>query len=501
MENPFAGFGDQDSAASTRTARRGWSTSRRSKKGDSLADAERMSVGGVLRKLLVVGSLFAGLTVGASYLPTLMVARITSDFDPTDGPQRRSAMLRLAAWGEPGCSALLNYVRHPDDAVADDAIDLLAQVQLGWADDPEERRRERHRQWVDRLTAMATQIPTRRHEKVRGLLAEAERQLGSSDDSADPQWMASIRTLRSVLQPARVASQQQVTNDDALASSQLVRVDRGSPAVLAARRISVDPPTDQRNFGDGIDRIVGPSHRSANDELNDASIVWPSDEQVSEVESVMVESMAGTGVSVEEANVNRLRMDPPKDSSAAERGGTPAGLVRLDETEMVASSPMAMAVPERSNPRSAAVEIANTTPPPPSHLPLAHELPPMRALSDVSVFDYLHGSHPEFRQAAELELRDRGFDDVQLAAARELASPRASDRIAAMQWIAKTGSLDARLWIGRMLGDADRDVRLSAITMIASMNDAQSRGMLRLQLARESDPVVLARLRRYLKLR
>ena len=70
-------------------------------------------------------------------------------------------------------------------------------------------------------------------------------------------------------------------------------------------------------------------------------------------------------------------------------------------------------------------------------------------------------------------LRDRGFADAELALVRRLSSPRVEDR---MQLINDLGVLPAgtaRRWLRRLLNDADAEIRLRALTALATTNDPE----------------------------
>jgi hypothetical protein len=106
----------------------------------------------------------------------------------------------------------------------------------------------------------------------------------------------------------------------------------------------------------------------------------------------------------------------------------------------------------------------------------------------------LVSSVAEERDAAEAALRSQGFGEAHLAVARRFADPRPAVRRQLAEHLAHQTVVDARPWLLRLLGDEDRDVRLTTAKILSTSSDPQMLHKLREQLLGESDPDVRAAL-------
>jgi hypothetical protein len=126
---------------------------------------------------------------------------------------------------------------------------------------------------------------------------------------------------------------------------------------------------------------------------------------------------------------------------------------------------------------------------------------PMETFDDKSVVHWLGSPHQTLRDKAKLELVSRGYDDTQIAIAKQIASGDTKTRIELVDGISRSSSIDPRPWLLMMLDDESRDVKLRVISVLATMNDPGVSQRLRMHLVDERDPTVAARIRRVLDLR
>ncbi len=73
--------------------------------------------------------------------------------------------------------------------------------------------------------------------------------------------------------------------------------------------------------------------------------------------------------------------------------------------------------------------------------------------------------------AAETELKRRGFDALRLSIARRVYDPNAKVRLQLVRDLPSIPGIGATEWLIKMAGDADEEVRLAAISLLATVND------------------------------
>jgi hypothetical protein len=126
---------------------------------------------------------------------------------------------------------------------------------------------------------------------------------------------------------------------------------------------------------------------------------------------------------------------------------------------------------------------------------------PLETYDDPSVMHWLGSDHRRLQQAAEAELFRRGYRAEEIDLARQLVTGDVSTRLQLIDFIAQNGALDPRSWLPMLLEDPSRDVKLRAISVLATMDDPAVAQRLQIHLSKEQDPTVAARIRRVLKLR
>jgi HEAT repeat protein len=83
----------------------------------------------------------------------------------------------------------------------------------------------------------------------------------------------------------------------------------------------------------------------------------------------------------------------------------------------------------------------------------------------------LHDQDPQQAETARKELKRCGLSDVELELARQLVHPDTGVRKSLARALPDTAGIDAAPWLLELSRDADADVRLEAITLLATTGD------------------------------
>ncbi len=145
----------------------------------------------------------------------------------------------------------------------------------------------------------------------------------------------------------------------------------------------------------------------------------------------------------------------------------------------------------------------------PTLSPTVVALQPLRQLSQSSlesfdtksVIGLLGSEQADLRDQAVDELVRRGLSNEEIRVANQLASPIVDVRIGLLESIANRTDIDPRPWLLWLAEDSNREVRLRAISSLATMNDSAVKQNLRKRLPNEQDPIVIAHLRRVVDVR
>lgn len=120
---------------------------------------------------------------------------------------------------------------------------------------------------------------------------------------------------------------------------------------------------------------------------------------------------------------------------------------------------------------------------------------PLRTLSTRRVISELASKQTAAADQAVEELMRRGLGKEELRIASQLAAPQVEVRLGLLQSLLRRTDIDARPWLLWLAEDSEQDVRLQAVTALASMDDAAVKQALRKRLGVEADPIVAAQLR------
>jgi len=120
---------------------------------------------------------------------------------------------------------------------------------------------------------------------------------------------------------------------------------------------------------------------------------------------------------------------------------------------------------------------------------------PLQTFSTRSVIGLLASNQAASRDQAVEELVRRGLSNEEIRIANQLAAPQVEVRLGLLDSIVRRSDLDPRPWLLWLAEDANREVRVRAVTALEAMNDTAVTATLRKRLSVEDDPTVIALLR------
>jgi len=119
-------------------------------------------------------------------------------------------------------------------------------------------------------------------------------------------------------------------------------------------------------------------------------------------------------------------------------------------------------------------------------------------LDDLEVMRQLHAVDRLRAHAARDELIRRGFDEFHLILAERLTDPDPAVRRELAEALPKLQGIDRGVWLMALAHDSDPDVRLAAVTIMATGGDANMTRWLRGIALEETDPRIQRQLQRML---
>ncbi len=129
------------------------------------------------------------------------------------------------------------------------------------------------------------------------------------------------------------------------------------------------------------------------------------------------------------------------------------------------------------------------------------EKSPWQGAAVGTVIELLGSQEGDLRVQAAAELARRGFNDQQVSIAAKIVGDDANAKLALIHSLADASAVDPRPWLIMLLRDQTREVKLRAISALATMKDPWVTQELRLRLVEEPDQTVAFRIRRILNLR
>jgi hypothetical protein len=413
--------------------------------------SRRKSVVSALKFLLLVAGCLAVTLLISSQSRRWLVHRLTHDFDSLSGQAKQARLIQIADLDALAIEPLVKALADDDMNVARTAYELLRQSQTSWTVLEHGEQQRRHASMVEALASIAIHMPDDRTGWGTSLLqqtilATVERQ---DDQSTD------------------------LYRDATHAIELLSLSDRSGPSILSAQPL--DPLTPKRL-----------TIRSEPLPLSFSGL--ESDSQVTETPQP-----ASTSTIVSRSSSTDSSQPPQSTDPSVYRSST----VRLqpidpDEPVILRDLEQPRETSYQTGDHQQADEIQSV-----AHLVDS----PMETFDNKSVMHWLGSPQQVLRDKARLELISRGFDDTQLHIATQIASGDVQSRIALIDSIARSDSIDPRPWLLMMLSDKSRDVKLRVISVLATMKDPDVSSQLRMHLVDERDPTVAFRIRRVLDLR
>lgn len=381
-----------------------------------------------------------------------LISRLAYGLESHPTAVQSERLVMLAEFGEPSLPHLLNAVVSPHEELAGNAFKVVSQMQGRWQTSPRGNASHFNQALVTAIGDIIPNCAVERRPRLARLLDHIIM------DTVEPTSTVDTVTYQR--------------------ANELLAIVGGSPSRQEPRLASL-------NSAQAL-RPVAP-----NGNEQDSS---PVGFQVPSVQS-SPSSLAPTGQDPQ-------RNPPGETSLPGDIRGTSWAGTAPNQSESESLTPQAPVRALQSN-----VSLAQ---PVPSHLvvPSLNESSkltqidqPLAAYETRSVIEFLDSSQAVLRDAAIGELRQRGFNAVEIELAMRLTSRDLDVRLALVEELGTRSDTDPQQWLLWLASDPERDVRLQAIARLGTMSNAEVTESLRRLLNQERDPLVATRLRRLLGLR
>ena len=454
----------------------------------------RKAVVSALKLLLVVAVALSVVLVIGSLSRQWLLSRLTRDFESLSQAEKQQRLVQIAECGVPAIPVLVQKLTDADPSVARTACDLLRELQNDWTLLERAELLRRHRAMVSAVERVTAELPEDRSGWMTGLLQQTILEAVEESDEASRHLHAAASDVLAELSLQSGASGGTDPSEEAVAGggdaprpSALrvpVRVSaRAEPLPVAAHSVDrwthwppsrEDAPSREKPARSGdaspapTSEETSPASRGQGDGQHAASIYRSS---ASHTPAVRLRPIApGQSVTLRE-------IDGPTGESADRpgRAGRSGG-----EPDWVDEAT------DRLSAAQPAMRLVGS---------------PLQTLDTRSVIYWLGGTDASLREQAKQELRRRGLDERQITVASCIAGGDLAARLELVESLAHSDRLDPRPWLLMLMDDRSRDVKLRALSVLATMRDPAIRKKLRERLGHERDPTVAARLRKVLDLR
>lgn len=407
-------------------------------------------------KFLVVVAIALGVTLVVSTQSQRWLAyQLTNNFDTLPAKEKSLRLVQIAELGALGIEPLVGAMVDEDVEVARTAYEMLRKTQNEWTVLEGQQRMQRHQLLVESLRAIALDVPDDRTGWGTSLLqqtmvAAIDREEQQSRELYDRATQA-MKLYALTDRPG-----QSVIPDDSMSGSPR-RLTVTSEPLPVARASFLDEWNHRAPAQETSARIAasGPASQPTSPQVETTAIPVASPPPTQKVASVY------------KSTAHRLQ-----DVNTQEGDG-------LNELATFESS-------RRQDGIQTVTHLVDS---------------PMTTFADVSVMRWLGSPHQALREKAKLELISRGFDDTAITIATRIAVGDVPTKLALVDALAGAAEVDPRPWLLMLLQDESRDVKLKVVSVLGTMNDPEITGKLQMHLVDESDPTVVARIRRVLKLR
>jgi hypothetical protein len=396
--------------------------------------------------LLIAVCLGATVMLG-SYSKTWLAQHLVAEFASLDTATKRTRLTQVAELGIPGIEPLVSALADDEIVVARTAYELLQEVQGRWIELDREEQQRYHRVLVDSIQTIAVHLPDDRTGWGTNLLQQTvAATVNRRDDSSRSLYRSANRTIE-----------------------RLSLSDRAGPSVLS------DEPIDSTEPRRLAIRTKALSISAANQ--SDASIELRADEPVQPLQK-----QGRSEARIVEGSSSHSRATEP----AVHRSGGAVKLQPANAGEQV----VLRDIGERQETSYQAKPI----------VPVAHVVDsPLEALDDESVMKWLGSPHTAMREKANAELLSRGFSQTDISIATQISAGDTATRLTMIDAISRSDQIDPRPWLFMLLSDQNRQVKLRAISVLGTMQDAYVDQRLRMRLTDEQDKAVVAQIRNALE--
>jgi hypothetical protein len=412
---------------------------------------ERKAFFAAIKFLLLVAVCLGGTVVIGSQSRQWLVQYLVSDFDSLSPEDKQVRLTQVAELGLPGIDPLVEAMAEADVSVARTAYELLEEVQGQWNLLGDTDRRRHYHALIESLETIAVHLPDDRTGWGTSLLQPA---VSASVDRRDDASRKLYRRANHVT--------------DMLSLSQ-----RAGPSVLIAEPIA---PAEPRRLA------VRSKPISNRQRVQDADRI--------ELQSAQSDSIRHTqaGARIFARSTDIEINVPNAAESSIYRSGRALKLQPTEGGEDIVLRGIGQSkeTSYQAKPIHSVAHVVDS---------------PVETLDDQSVMLWLGSPHTQMRDKAKAELISRGFGETAIAIATQIAVGDTPSRLALVDAISRSESIDPRPWLLMLLDDQNRQVKLRAISVLATMKDAYVDQRLRKQLAEERDTVVSEQIHRVLELR
>lgn len=417
-------------------------------------------------KMLVAAScVFAVILIVMTHNNRWMVSRLTTDFDTLTPASKIQRLVQISELGPASIPHLVSTLADDDLAVARTANNFLHDAQQNWTMLPKEQLRQHHQTLV---TAMADRIPDLQNDRTGWVASLLQQTMLESASGSDDAWLTLNRSAAETLASFSLAQRAADQKAASIATSIYARPDQSDDPADSIL------PIDQVEGNWVKDNYPDPGTRPLNTntaEGNPQSSLGATD------------SNQDTGASIYRRASSELQPVAPGETVVLR---TPPSQTTNVAVRSLPVLP-AIVTPDQTSERVQPAGYLSQS--------------PFETLDITSVITWLGENDIEMRRLAEQELRKRGMSEREITLSKSLASADVQTRIGLVDILARSQDIDPRFWLGMLLSDPNREVKLAAISVLATMDDPKVRQLLQLRMAEDSDPIVVAKLRRSLGLR
>jgi hypothetical protein len=410
-----------------------------------------------IKGLAMVAGLFALLVVAQAQSRRWLLERWATGFSDLPVAEQVERLLQIDALGDIATETVARRLAAEEDTVAATAYELLRERLSEWSSRDDASLGRAHQNMIAGLEAIAPELDGDRARWASELLNQtliecAERNIREVDDA----FLAATRVLALVVPPS---SDNGLDEGDSLVA-----------ATLASQTIST---------GDGTvrPRLVPLAARVQQVEGSALPPVATMTERTPVVSGAVASTQEpdSQGLGSQE-----LGMQP---TASQETDFQVAGAVPMGAAKVIT-------VTKTADATSLAVQPAR-------HLTKS----PYEAFDTKSVISLLGSNQADVHDLAVEELVRRGLNNEEIRVANQLASPVVEVRLGLLESIVNRTDIDPRPWLLWLAEDPQSEVRMRAITTLATMDDATVKQSLRRRLPYEHDPTVIAHIRRVVGVR